>query len=53
MLDNEVMENLLTHKCMKNFSIEVQAEIIQMFEDIIRKAKGANIYATISELLDE
>ena len=53
MLNDEVMQNLLCHYYMRNFNIEQQSQIMQMFEDMIREAKGANIYATISELLDE
>ena len=53
MLNDEVMQNLLCHYCMRNFTLEQQAQVMQMFEDMIREAKGANIYATISELLDE
>lgn len=53
MLDDEVMQNLLCHYCMRNFTLEQQVQIMQMFEDMIREAKEANVYATVSELLDE
>ena len=53
MLNDEIMENLMCHYFMKYFTMEQQSQIMQMFEDVIREAKGANIYATISELLDE
>ena len=53
MMNDEITENLLCHYFMKNFNMEQQAQIMQIFEDIIREAKGANIYATVSELLDE
>lgn len=53
MLSDEIMENLLCHYNMRNFTMEAQAQIMQMFEDVIRDAKEANIYATVSELLDE
>ena len=53
MLNDEVMENLLCHYFMKNFTIEAQAQIMQIFEDVIRQAEEANIYATVSELLDK
>lgn len=53
MLNDEVMENLLCHYFMKNFTIEAQAQIMQIFEDVIRQTEEANIYATVSELLDK
>ena len=53
MLNDEVMENLLCHYFMKNFTIEAQAQIMQIFEDVIRQAEEANIYATVSELLSD
>ena len=53
MLSDEMMEKLLINDRMRNFDMESQAQIMQMFEEIIREARDENVYATISELLDE
>lgn len=53
MLNERIIEELFNHYYMRNFSIESQTQIIQIFEDIIRNERLVNAYATISELLDE
>ena len=53
MLSDKVLEEILLHGYMRNFDMESQAQIIKIFEDVMKKEREENVYATISELLGE
>ena len=52
MLTSEVLETFLSHQLMREFDMESQAQIMQIFEDVLFELRGEIGDATISELLD-
>ena len=51
MLNDEILEKILTHPNMREFCFHQQTEIINMLDDILKQMKEERPYATISELL--
>lgn len=53
MLNDDILEKIICHRAVSNFCLETQAEIINMFEEILEQIKEDNPYVTVSELLNE